>query len=739
MKPILLFILGLCCSLCTCVQAQTVYYVKTLSSGLTGTSWSDALGNLQDAINMAAAGDQIWVAKGSYYGNNGSGYGVVLKEGVSIYGGFLGTESQLSDRDPATNVTSIIGDYATGFIALQATNFNLGLATQIDGLTISGNTSLRLRGIFLSNVPSSLKINNCIIKDFFPIIPANDGLNGYGGGIYMNNSSPVITNCSFSNNKSGGNYGGAVYILGGNPEFINCSFLGNNGATGGGAVYSNGASAIYTHCIFKENTLSSLNSNYGGALYLTGGSSVIDNCLFTGNTAGNGGAALYVFQSELSIQNCTITNNEAANATGGGAIMYSTTDGSQISIANSIIWNNPSTYADQSLGLPEIQDRSIDGSSTAPVAASSIIKNGQFSSLNLAPVFVDGASGDFHLAANSPGIDAGDNSLLDATLDATDLAGNMRIVNGNVDLGAYESVTNLIHNNGDNTFNGFNGALDITGNDYENNLTNTFKWKMVITNSTSAVQELEVDPNDLAAYSLLMTQMGIAFDATHFQVADLTVMPTLLSIITGESDWSTFSGEILITRVVYPGQVQADSVESNSELITIASTLPVTLKDFTGVFQEGAAALQWHTAIETGFDHFELEKSTNAKSFTRLTDVQAQGSNSTYTLQMPQTEQKAYYRLKLVNKDGTSAYFEKLVEIVASKDGEIKVYPNPATTALFINLQQGGVLRLYDAAGRLVHTVCLKEGLNKVNISKLSRGIYFGQIEGGPRFKVVKQ
>ena len=743
MKSILLFIMGICCSIW--VRSMTVYYVNSAVNGSGGTSWSDAKRNLQDAITLAQSGDQIWVAAGTYYGNSATGFGLVLKDGVAIYGGFAGNELALNDRDPATHISIIVGDYADA--AIQGTDIGTAGLTVLDGFTITNSSSAashRGRAIYLNNVSSGVKIANCIIKGFYPM-PDPDPKKGYGAGLYMENSSPVITNCSFSENKAAGDYGGAVYVKGGTPEFINCSFLNNQSARYGGGASNIACQAIYSHCIFKGNQTASLQTDFGGAVsfdqpvavdQLEG--SVLDNCLFTGNTSGSGGAAIKCSQAGLSILNCTITGNPAGNEIGGGAIVYANTNGTKLSIANSIIWNNPSTHGDPSLSLLEIRDVSISDPSATPAVTQSIIKYGQFNSYDVDPVFVDATGGDFHLAAGSPGIDGGDNSLLDAALDGTDLSGNHRVINGTVDLGAYETISNIITNNGDNSFEGFNGALDITANVYDNDLTNTYKWKMVIT-GPAVNEELEVGPEDLAAYSGIMSTLHIVLDDTHFQVPDLSVMPILLNIITGQNTWNDFNGDVLITRVVYPGQIQEDSVESNSELITFASTLPVTVKDFTGKLQGSHATIQWHTGLETGLDHFELEKSPDGKTFRKEIIINPQGSNSSYKVEVMQAEAKAFYRLKLIHRDGTDAYYERLVALTAKSDAGISIYPNPATTEFNVRVDKAGILYLYDGTGRLVRTINVKEGLNKVNISRLSAGVYYGQINGGDRFKILKQ
>ncbi|QEC71559.1 T9SS type A sorting domain-containing protein [Arachidicoccus ginsenosidivorans] len=416
--------------------------------------------------------------------------------------------------------------------------------------------------------------------------------------------------------------------------------------------------------------------------------------------------------------------------------MYEETGANTLTIANSIIWNNVSTHGDGSLELYEIvgQNGSAD-----PILGNNLIKYGQYGSMGDDPQFVDADNGNFQLLAASPAIDAGDNSAAGFVASDTDLIDHHRVINDVVDLGAYEALTDKIINNGESSFKGFSGTLDITGNPYENDLENTYKWKMIIS-SPSISEILLVDPNDLVGYSALMTGMGITFDSTHFQVSDLSVMPTLLGIITQESGWDNFTGDIILSRPVYPNLGTEDSLISNTITITIESVLPVTITDFTGQVQNGLATLSWHTAAESAFDHFELEKSLDGKIFTIVAKISATGDNSIYRKVTAQSEQKAFYRLKLVNKDGSSSYYRQVLTLAQNTSSQtLSVYPNPATTTIHINVDIAAHFRLFDGAGKAVKSGALKAGLNDINIANLSKGVYFGEIDGVGRFKVIKK
>ncbi len=91
-------------------------YVDTDATGVNdGTSWTDAYVSLSDALDTAGSGAEIWVAEGTYTPTSGTDRSetFVMKEDVSIYGGFDGSESTRGARDYSTNTTTLSGDIGT--------------------------------------------------------------------------------------------------------------------------------------------------------------------------------------------------------------------------------------------------------------------------------------------------------------------------------------------------------------------------------------------------------------------------------------------------------------------------------------------------------------------------------------------------------------------------------------------------------------------------------------------------
>jgi hypothetical protein len=163
----------------------------------------------------------------------------------------------------------------------------------------------------------------------------------------------------------------------------------------------------------------------GGGLYLGYTRSVMTDCVFSGNMANQGGA-IYNFSTNGTLMNCTLSGNNSSGL-GGGIYNASNT----LTIANSIL------SGDTSPSGGEVYEQG--SSSKASISYSDI--QGGFTgtgNINADPQFVSAAAGNFQLQPTSPCVNVGSNVAISATGVTTDLAGNPRIVNGVVDMGAYE-------------------------------------------------------------------------------------------------------------------------------------------------------------------------------------------------------------------------------------------------------------------------------------------------------------
>lgn len=156
---------------------------------------------------------------------------------------------------------------------------------------------------------------------------------------------------------------------------------------------------------------------------------------------------------------------------------------------------------------------------------------------------------------------------------------------------------------------------------------------------------------------------------------------------------------------------------------------PLTLINFSGSYKNGLTVLQWLTADEVAFSHFDVEKSTDAVAFRQAGRVAAKG-NGLYGYTTEQPESTAYYRLKMVDIDGSYEYSRIIAVLQESRGQILAAYPNPAPDHILIESPAGGVLGIYDATGRKHLESTVAPGKNTVNIRTLHQGVYYGVLNG---------
>jgi hypothetical protein len=245
-------------------------YVKYHSGGThDGTSWASAFDKVQDAIDVASSGDEIWVASGTYVEN------LTLTGGVAMYGGFAGTESARSQRNWNTNVTTLDGHGAGPVIEVARA---ASAATRVDGFTITDGRAVSGGGILLNEGSSPVIANN--------IIKFNHA-DCYGGGIFAyDGASPVIATNKIINNGALYN-GGGICTQTGSPTFTSNVIACNSAAVGGG-IYCGDPDDIDSSIEYIiNNTIYGNSAVAGGGLNIRGKSSArISNNIIACNSSG---------------------------------------------------------------------------------------------------------------------------------------------------------------------------------------------------------------------------------------------------------------------------------------------------------------------------------------------------------------------------------------------------------------------------------------------------------------------
>lgn len=289
--------------------------------------------------------------------------------------------------------------------------FDWGETFVISDCTISNNRASVSGGGIHCDMPAGVVTSSAIHDNWAA---------SYGGGIYSAGGNPVVTDCEIAANTTQGE-GGGVCAYAGNMRMVGCRIIGNSADAGGG-VKGNQA---MVNCTIAGN--SAVN---GGGIHSQTSPTLI-NCLIVANRALSRGGGFFGTGSHPMFVNCTLTSN-TADQMGGG---IDCKDYSDVTVANSILWNNQSPQG------PEIVLTRTEQPSRMAISYS-VIQGGQATTyveegctlgwvgnIEADPMFVDPAGpdgepatwsdNDYHLSTGSPCIDAGSNPAVPA--DAFDL------------------------------------------------------------------------------------------------------------------------------------------------------------------------------------------------------------------------------------------------------------------------------------------------------------------------------
>jgi hypothetical protein len=185
-----------------------------------------------------------------------------------------------------------------------------------------------------------------------------------------------------------------------------------------------------------------------------------------------------------------------------------------------------------------------------------------------------------------------------------------------------------------------------------------------------------------------------------------------------------------------------------------SAVLPVELTSFTGRSFDCVNTLDWSTASEIGTDKFELQRSTDGFSFETIVDIPALGGPTiatNYTWNDRKANSENFYRLKIVDLDGTIKYSEIITLDLRCdqkiQQGEIVVYPNPvqseAKIEFSLDRDMPVKIRVLDKLGRTVYqqNQQMKKGIyiESLDMTELSNGMYSisVQMDGEVRNKTI--
>ena len=218
------------------------------------------------------------------------------------------------------------------------------------------------------------------------------------------------------------NNGGGIYCEGVSPMIRNCTITENTADWCGGGIFCMDASPMIIKCTISGNTVSGEHGFGGGGIFCRNSFPTIVNCTISGNIADGAGffpvpydgGGLFFWDCSAIIVYCTISDNSADSEDGSG--IY--TRGSLTTIWNSILWENPPAVGQIYLAESSTLDVSYcdvqSGEFGVSVEGGSTL-NWLAGNIDTDPLFV--GSGDYHLTGDSPCVDAGTDVGIYADID----------------------------------------------------------------------------------------------------------------------------------------------------------------------------------------------------------------------------------------------------------------------------------------------------------------------------------
>lgn len=397
-----------------------VYVDASATGSNNGSSFTDAYTDLNTAL-ANKPGKEIWIAAGTYIptqsGATDREYSFSIPANTKLYGGFNGTEIDLSQRNPSANITILSGD----------------INGDDDGLLAHNNTLYSDNSYHVVTVTA-----NNVVLDGLTIKGGNSngtGANIYGAALTFNTQSVVTLDLNrviFEDNRA--STAGIIY---GTDSVVNTD-----------AHYFN-----FKSCIIKNNI-----ARFATVMYISNPRStnnvytnisntlIYDNFVRDVSSSSTGTNTLFWFRSDnvtrniAILDNCTITKNRfyGTNSQSAGVISSSRISGvNTVNIYNTIIWDNLVYNLSEQISLDRVGTQSLPNN----VSIRNSLGPDNFSnwspqnSINTNPLFTNSTNNDFTLQSSSPAIDSGDSNYITQNID---ILGNNRVFNTIVDLGAYE-------------------------------------------------------------------------------------------------------------------------------------------------------------------------------------------------------------------------------------------------------------------------------------------------------------
>ncbi len=221
---------------------------------------------------------------------------------------------------------------------------------------------------------------------------------------------------------------------------------------------------------------------------------------------------------------------------------------------------------------------------------------------------------------------------------------------------------------------------------------------------------------------------------------------------------NTITPVSLLANTTYTFNVTSNPASTGTERFTVVfnTITPLALKfiNTSASKHDNKVDVQWTVASQDGTHTYEVERSGDAKSFSKIASLTATADNTySYADEAPLNGNN-YYRIKAIARSSNNGLYSNIVRVSGNIAGaELTVYPNPVKDGRLqvsvSNLTQGSyTISLYNTNGQKAATKHVNyEGgsiMIEMDIASMANGMYMMQLtnEHGETIaeqKIVKQ
>ena len=174
---------------------------------------------------------------------------------------------------------------------------------------------------------------------------------------------------------------------------------------------------------------------------------------------------------------------------------------------------------------------------------------------------------------------------------------------------------------------------------------------------------------------------------------------------------------------------------------TASNTLPLSLLSFSAQQQNSNVNLNWQTTNEVNTAYFNIQQSTNSSTFTTIGKVDTKnGGSYAFTNDVSTINASTvYYRLQMVDKNGSFTYSKVLAVLLKSRNSTLSIFPNPVRETLFVQLASAKAemitIQITDMQGKVIQQQEMQVSIGNtslsINASNLKIGTYVLLIRNG--------